>query len=111
MGFVKKEKNIVKYSNESITETLVRKDGKPWDANNSATYSIYNSDGEKVTEGTLSVTDQNMGFRLFVPKEDTIELEGNYLLLVELQNSTLTGMNEGIAEYHINFKRRTSKIS
>jgi len=111
MGFVKREKSIVKYSEESISEAIHRKDGKPWEVQYNAKYSMYNSDGRMVATGPLQRAVDDASFKLFVSKEETKNLEGNHLLLVELEHCDINGMSEVIASFDIDFKRRLSKIS
>jgi len=106
MGFVKLTRVKTEYAGESITEAISRTDGAVWDSELSAKYTLYTNDGSEVAADVLARSTDDKQFLLKVSKTITAPLDGRYLLLVELVNSTDTDISDVIAEYNITFLKR-----
>ena len=88
----------------SFTRSIYREDNGDWDVNETARYSIYDCNGTEVANGQLTKPDTKT-LLLVVSKNVTSALDdGNYLLLVYLENTTQPDLSEIIAEYRITWK-------
>jgi len=108
MGYVKHKAEQIEYTGESFSKTLYKKSGEEWSNEDTATYSLYDTDGVEKSTGSLIKSNDNMSMSFLVPSADTQNLLGKYKLLVTLGNSSDARINDVIAEYNILYNKRTA---
>jgi len=108
MGYVKYKSEQSEYSGESFSKTLFKKDNTEWSAEDIANYSLIGTDSVEVSSGALTKSGDNLSMTFVVPSSDTDGLIGRHKLLVTLSNSSDARINDVIAEYIINYNKRTA---
>lgn len=106
MVYAKKFGIATEYQGESFTKPLTKESGAVWDANEVANYEMLDGDGNPVSSGDLTKSLDELTLTVAVPKQDTADLAGVYLLLVHLTDTVNTGFDDVIAEYKITYKEK-----
>jgi len=108
MGYVRYKSEQSEYAGESFAKTLFKKDGTEWDSEDIANYSLLTTEGVEISTGALTKSGDNKSMTFVVPSIDTDGLLGRHKLLVTLSNSSDARINDVIAEYIINYNKRTA---
>ncbi len=106
MRYNKKYAIAEDYQGESFTRSLNKESLAVWDANEVANYELIDGDGTVVSSGDLTKSGDNLSLIVSIPKTDTADLIGSYLLLVHLTDTVDTTFDDVIAEYKITYKEK-----
>lgn len=88
-----------KYQGTSFIRTLTRKDKLVWAPTHTARWVLVDDTEAIILSGTLDKVNGDFGFYLEMADEDTVALEGVYLLVAYLEDSSNTSADDIIMEY------------
>ena len=94
-----------KYQGTAFIRTLTRKDKQPWDSTHSSNWKLVDEDEVTILTGDLTKVNGDLGFYLEIADEDTVALEGIYLLVAYLEDSTSTSADDIMMEYTLAYNR------
>ena len=105
MSFVRYIGADTKYQGTSFIRTLTRKDKLAWAPTQTSHWELVDENEVAVLSGTLTKVNGDFGFYLEIADEVTTSLEGAYLLVAYLEDSSNTAADDIMMEYTIVYNK------
>ena len=99
------------WAGSSFHRPISRRDKMPWEKDHSGVYGVYDEDGGKVLSGTLAPTTDRKHLVLMIRGDQTLDLDGRYIVIVELTDLAVPGYVEGLADIELTVKTRRAGTS
>lgn len=103
MAYVEKNGNYTQYQGQSFSRALTKESGAIWEANETAYLTLTDSSNNEVLRRNLGKSVDNLSFYLLVGTGDTTELDGSYNLIVYVEDSNNSELNDVIADYKMRY--------
>ena len=97
------KETIPKRQGESITKWYKKTSKEVFTSDETAYWTLSDTNGTIVKNGTLSKSDDNLNIGFTIPKTDTTALLNSYLLCVRATHEVNTDMDDVFAEYDVFF--------
>ena len=109
MSFVRYIGADTQYQGTSFIRTLVRKDKQIWETKHSSDWTLVDVNENIVASGTCDKINGDLGFYLEIPDTDTETLEGSYLLVAYIYDSTDADLTDIFMEYTLVYNKVVAK--
>lgn len=103
MAYEKRCEVATLFQGTSFTQSLGHDDKTIWGVDERLNYIMTNENNESVSSADLIRSDDDLSFTFEVPEGDTVDLEGEYLLIVYQTNVNNININVPVAQYEITY--------
>ena len=97
---------LKEYQGESFSRSLGKADGSIWETEEDGIYSLIDSKGISVKEGSLMKSENSFTLTVSLTKDDTDDLLGNYKLFCFGTRDDDSTFNDVIGEYSIAYQEK-----
>ena len=106
MNYKKVVKRFTEYEGESFSQAVSKKGGGAWEDNETAVYSLIDTEGVVQTTGNLIRSEDKKSLGFLMPSSVTAGLSGKHVIFVDMLDTDNTDVRNVIAEYAIEYTSR-----